>query len=571
MTEPTISETILERVKTNALAAFLGDRFGWLEDAAFDAAVAACVELHNSGQIDLVGLVHTEEFKALDLSDFFFAQHVFVEAIPSLISPVDEMLSCVDALVARAGEDGAANLPLGPLATWIKADTARAREVVEKAEAGREPAIAHYSQGLIGCSDITHARNSAEAFTGKLQLAAVHALGELAHDAPETHSTFALILDLEAKHPGDDPLRAALITACVRLAEKQPTTLEAARAVCLSLVAAAGPHTIHFCARAIWLQPIVQNDKALAQILLSPLMQVPPSNKGTVREIDYGLNNLMKAGSEDTAIEFVTTLLGAADCELSLDELKMFSIALEKSSKFPATLVAWLRTGAPALCRGLVSLLSGDSLSGQVIILPEEVVAITPDEQIFVCRKAVGYFFLQPVTAASIVTSFLRHATEESRDQITGLLFMPLLQNYGGDVLDYLEGIQDTDAASPSVKEVLAANREYLDGVSKVGELRELAPSEHQRLIEHMRQRDEAAQTFRIAREQSVLLQFIKRSTLLHGRSSLSYVDVGDGQQAHEMELTPHSVKMELPRMSIVDPVGLDYLLLRLRNEELIA
>lgn len=568
MTDTPIPETILAQAKAGTLASFLGDRFGWLEGKEFDAAVAACVDLHNNGQIDLVGLVHEPAFKSLDSSDFFFAQHVFVEAIPTLVSPVDAMLACIDALVEQAGEDGAANQPLKPLATWLQTDPVRALELAAKAEAGEQRAQKHYHQTLVAIADISRARKACDEFDGERRLAAVSALGEIPHDSDETACTFDLFANLHEMNRGDDALHAALVSACVSLADRHPSLAEPARVLCDALVQTAGPSTAHFCARAIWLRKVAQTDAALAEILLRPLQNIMPSNKGTVRELDFALGELMKAGAQTLAIDFVTSVLGTPGCKLALKEFHMFSSALAKSALFPATIVRWLKTGAPALCEGLVSLMTGDSLSGQVVTLPTAVVAMPADKQLFVCRKAVGYFFFQPITAASIVVSFLRNCAPEARDEVAELLFMPLLRNYGGDMRDYLETVATGDPAHPAIVAALDVNRRYLEGMSKVGVIAEMAPSEHQRLIEHMRRRDEAAQTFKMAREQSVLMQFVKNSTILYGKRSLNYVGAGEARRVVETELQPHSVSMEMPRMMNIDPVGLDYLLRTLRNEK---
>ncbi|MDP3737472.1 MAG: hypothetical protein Q8R02_08780 [Hyphomonadaceae bacterium] len=361
------------------------------------------------------------------------------------------------------------------------------------------------------------------------------------------------------------------MSACVSLVGHNPSAAESARALCAVLVEEAGPQTIYCCARVIWRQKHVRTDADLTEILLPPLLRVAPEHKGTIREIDAALSTLMRAGKQKLVIDFVTKLLSAPDCALALEEFQMFSNALEKSEHLPATLVAWLRSAAPALCSGAVSLHGGDDLAGQIVSLPSEAVAMPANEQAFVCRKAVAYFFFQPVTAASILVSFLRSCDAEAREEITGLLFMPLLQNYGGGPRDYLEGLDDKDPAHAAVVEALAENRRYMEGLTKGDDIRELAPSEHQRLVAHMRQRDEATQTFKAAREQSVLRHFVKNSTILYGRSSLNYFGGAGGRRAVETELQPHSVSMELPRMLVVDPLGLEYLLWRFRNEELEA
>ena len=58
---------------------------------------------------------------------------------------------------------------------------------------------------------------------------------------------------------------------------------------------------------------------------------------------------------------------------------------------------------------------------------------------IFIAHKAIGYFFMKPVTAASVVISLMRVApNDEVLDELGKLLLNPLLMNYPGSVRQYL-------------------------------------------------------------------------------------------------------------------------------------
>ena len=62
----------------------------------------------------------------------------------------------------------------------------------------------------------------------------------------------------------------------------------------------------------------------------------------------------------------------------------------------------------------------------------------------------------------------------------------------------------------------------------------------------------------------------MKRSVLLYGRRSITYVEgPNDVRRPVEMELKGHSFTFELPRMEILDPIGLDFMLRVFRIERL--
>ena len=71
------------------------------------------------------------------------------------------------------------------------------------------------------------------------------------------------------------------------------------------------------------------------------------------------------------------------------------------------------------------------------------------------------------------------------------------------------------------------------------------------------------------ARAQSVFFNLVHHSTMLYGIRSLIYVEDLDGgpRRPMEMELGTHSVTMTLPRLDMLDPIGLQLMLVRFRGE----
>ena len=149
------------------------------------------------------------------------------------------------------------------------------------------------------------------------------------------------------------------------------------------------------------------------------------------------------------------------------------------------------------------------------------------EHKIFLCKKAIGYFFIQPVIAASILLAILRDCDDEVATVVSDLLFDPLLINYGGELKDYLESIPEADPAAKPVRAALDARSQYLSGIRSTGLIRELLPSEHRRQIQRMRLQEQSREIHKQAREQSVFHNLVHRVVLLYGRRSLTYVDHG--------------------------------------------
>jgi len=186
----------------------------------------------------------------------------------------------------------------------------------------------------------------------------------------------------------------------------------------------------------------------------------------------------------------------------------------------------------------------------------------------YVCRKALGWFFFLPTTAASVLVAVLREAKGEAISEIQSLLFDPLLINYGG-VVDYLGNIPSGDPVHERIKAALALHEDYLKGIRSVDTIQEMRPSEHGQQIHRRRISEEMRQAHKSARKESVFLNLVRHSVLLYGRGAVSFVQgSNETLRAVEMDLESHGFSMEYPRIASLDPIGLDYELRLYRAEK---
>ena len=209
----------------------------------------------------------------------------------------------------------------------------------------------------------------------------------------------------------------------------------------------------------------------------------------------------------------------------------------------------------------------------QLAIEPSDFDCSNPIHIIFLARKAIGYLFSMPVTAASIIVSLLHCAPDNGTIQILiNLLFDPLLINYPGMVKDYLT--KKADAEIGEVKEGLGIAiklfEDYLENIKSTGNIPELRQSQSQRDTYNRRFSKIMNQAMKDAQKDSVFLSLVSTSVLLYGRKSINYVYNSDGQ-SNRMEIPLHSydTEMEFPRFGIIDPFGLDYMLRVFRAEQI--
>ena len=337
------------------------------------------------------------------------------------------------------------------------------------------------------------------------------------------------------------------------------------------LVDGAGELTVHQAASALWsYREAMQSDIVAA--LLEALARLNPINKGTVKELDLGLQSLLELGHDQAAIDYVTQLLSRPDNSLGLEDLDSFTRTLlsGKPERLSRVVVHWLLLGAPRLCEGLADAITSRDLDGPPLDLRAEDLAISPAAQVFICRKAIGWFFLKPTMAASVLVSVLRVCDPETALEVQKHLVEPLLMNYDS-VREYLEGLPADDVARGRIDEALTQNAAYLKAMQAVPRIKEMRPSEHRRRIERLRMADQMRDAHKQAQSQSVLLSLVKKSVLLYGNRSLSFVRDDQGAlRPVEMDLQSHGVSFEMPRMEIVDPVGLDLSLRVFRRERMV-
>ena len=74
---------------------------------------------------------------------------------------------------------------------------------------------------------------------------------------------------------------------------------------------------------------------------------------------------------------------------------------------------------------------------------------------------------------------------------------------------------------------------------------------------------------YKKAEETSILSVLADKSTILYGTTSIAYIyrDGTSDPERQEIAMTSHKHTAELPRMQVIDPVGLHHAIYRFRTE----
>ncbi|MCV0368724.1 hypothetical protein [Filomicrobium sp.] len=538
------------------------------------ALLDACVQRHNEGRIDLIALIEDGSHARLSRQDFFPVVDFYCRAMPRLENvQVSRMLACVAKLVETGGEDLAANMPNTALIAWCAADPARADEIIKDARCGDALATAHLAFALQAKEDLPLARKVVAEFDDKRRLSALTALSRLPHDNVSDRSATVAMLASVLTASGDDVLRAHTVSAVVRIFESGGVQLTPEALTVLGKALAGGGDLTLRAAVAALLEATRCINPDLVRLLLSALLRVDPSNKGTIDCLDTALYQLFRKNFGEQAVTFVTDLVVHLDGAIAPDQLKSFAVAVTDDAPLLGEMaVKWLLSANRHLCEALTDIVRKQGRKDAPMTIDFNALDLTEQQIYFVCRKAVGYLFLQPLVAGSLLVSALRTAQGELAKMIQDLLFDPMLVNYGGAMRQYLEGIETADAAHDHVKAVLARADNYLTGLEQAGTIKELHPSGYRRQLERIRMIDFNREVAKKAQSQSILWTLVHRSTLLHGNRLVTLVEEAEGvTRTIEMDLKTFEHSVEWPRMETVDPVGLDMILRVFRGERMVS
>lgn len=577
-----LREKLLEAHRTgNFLLTALGFTFGSTESSG--SVSEALVLLHNEEKVDLI-----EQFKGLfnnhsSAPDFFLTRHLLESSLPRLNASVPHVMECVAHLVKEAGQDMAANSIFSPFIDFCAADPSRAAQAIELIKgapdlwmdfippvivAGARSDIERYFEeaiGLSSCKDIEIYRRAIYSI-GRIQYGERHDLQEKALDYLER------IVNKES----DDHLLANIIKSICSICMADGSLVaRGEKSVDLAL-SKGGDYTFYAASEVFGLNTDKLSEPLLT-VILRHLPRLNPQNKGTVDMIDHGVVSLLKREDPAMGIEFLETLLLTHIEDLSLKSLNSVVHTIYRSDKklLNKLLTRWFLISERVLCTGVSDIVG--AAHGQELHLEIDMNELSLCDFvhfIFLARKAIGYLFLKPITAANIIISMMRQAKDADTTQELGnLLFNPLLLNFSGALRDFLTSRSTTESGQTkdAIQETLNAFNNYLNGLKAVGNITEMHPYQDQREAQSRHCQEEMSKSFKEAMKGSVINFLCTQSVILYGNKSINYIQDSSGQYKRmEIPMTAHGTEIEVPRQEHIDPIGLDYMLRIFRVERFV-
>lgn len=532
----------------------------------------ALSELHNSGEIDFVKIVKGVD-KSSCKNDFFRILNSFENTLPLLNSKVEDVLHCLAHLKQQADSGGI----YGAFQHFCNVDAQRSKDSVEFILKQSELSsyvtflsssiLAYDSNRMVEAIQTTENLITNSNQTVRNQ--AYFILGRLNVDETQASIIWGL-LSASAVSEDDSDCRASILRAILHFGEKFPSYWSQIEELLIPFVGVAPPEMLYAISNIMAFQSGDLPESVL-RLLVKQLTNISPEHTGTVDNIDHLLVKLVEGNSCSLAVELLESILAVGVEFTSLDYFS--NELLDKHQELRNHITTkWFLSGESSLCHAVSDLLH--DVTGKDIELKADMALLGDDKwQAFVSHKAIGWLFTRPIAAASFILSICETASTTTLHNLEQVLYDPLLLSYPGELERFFLSCIDKDVQGQLCERLLGKLQTYHADIEKVSELNELmAPSENVRA--YWKDFDKSMQEAHENASKSSILQIIAtKQRLLYGNSSIYYIHQGDGGPVRqETQMYSFSHSTEMPRLNVLDPESLDYVLRmyrygRMKNE----
>lgn len=533
----------------------------------------ALSELHNAGEIDLVEIIRRVD-KSSSGYDFFTILHAFEAALPSLNASVEDVLRCLAHLTQQAGRDLAVGGIYGAFERFCRVEAQRPIDsigfILSQSELNAYALFLSSSILAYDSDHVVDAIQTTESLIANrndvIRNQAYFALGRL--DVGDAHANviWELIIG-SASGEHETGCCASILRATINFGDAFPSYWSQIEEFLLTFVEGAPPEVLYEISNIVAFQR-VNLPEGVLELLVKQLANVSPEHKGIIDNIDHLLVSLVGKGASALALELLESILVVG---VKFPHLDYFSRELLSKHRdlLNHIVTKWFLSGDSTLCHGVSDLLhdvtSKDvELEAEMALLGDEV------KQVFVSHKAVGWLFMRPIAAASFILSIYETGSRTTCRHLDQVLYDPLLLSYPGELKRFFLSCIDKGFHVRTCELLLGKLQAYHSDIEKVAGLKELmAPMEN--INVYWKESNKSMQAaYEDASRGSIIDLIATKQTLLYGNSSIYYVHRGDGEQVRqEMQMQSFSHSTEMPRLNVLDPESLDYILRVYRCERM--
>ena len=305
---------------------------------------------------------------------------------------------------------------------------------------------------------------------------------------------------------------------------------------------------------------------------LESMKLVPSSNYQTINSIDSVLYDLDIERDREIIYEIVTSLMSLEDepTEIETLSLTMCNLQAATHSQRGWYVVRWLLEGNKAICDQLNLIFS--PLDVKLYDIKVDLEADDAAEVFYLARKTFGYFLFCRGPAVSILCACLSILSLKDRKTLETMIAEFWLRNYPSDTALFVNHYTSypNKGMKASVRRMVRQHKQKTDGLRGITANPAFRPSPSEQRIQREISRKEQREMVKNAHEHSIFSQIASKSTLLHGRSAITYVrtEGSDEFVRHETKMNSYELATARPRMQVLSPSHLNYMICLYRNEQ---
>ena len=563
-----LKRAIAEAATNGALVAF----FAELDFKSLKDAGRVLAELHNEGAHDAVDFFDSVDWQALSSRDRTRVAMVLESCGGELKDEPKRLLSFFHRVAAALKQQNKYHID-NAFESWAARNDASLPEI--------SALIAKSYEGSRFLSTLVHAwrkTDPARALSATLafssdarpgvQRDAIFALGVFTYvDMDEAAPAIARLSALLQSAPGEARLMA--IAASARLLGAQDTPIGELVNRLEELSVAPAPDTRHAL-----IAGHVYNRSAYPEKLRRPVFElmktVTAERPDTLDRIDSALSFMDLDADRETVFEIITAILTSETSAPSLQFFDSLTHRLENAdhSVLCWYVTRWLLDSEHVICSQLGDLfppLGRDAYSFELSAFD-----LKPEEVFFLARKVYAYLFFAHGGAVSMLSACLMALKLSHRKSLEADINGFWLKNFPADIeiFDAVVEKAPQKGLKASVARMRARLNAYNAPLNDLPMNPALRPSTMERRVQTEFARERARQVNRIAQEKSILSAVATTSTLLYGRTSVTYIYPGDGEEPIRqiIPMTKFETSTPIPRMDVLYPSRLNYFLYQFRK-----
>lgn len=526
--------------------------------------------LHNNNEINFI-----EEILNISNKDgnFFIVKHMFEKILPDLDVPIQQSMECVRFVFQESGYDISAGMVFSSFAEYCEKDENRIKEALQIinndiswypfipsiVSAGSKFDLDKYVK--IAIEFIKHSDTN-------ICKKAVFSLGKRQYENHPIllNQSFQAIKSI-LETTDNSGILSTSIEAIFTLSTFD-NALEDEAVQLIKIALENSDDDVLYGASNLCCNQREKLPIKLFKVLLQGLERVNYQHKGTIINIDHGLQYLLEKNQEMVVAYLEKVLTRNQELSIKSFESLLQDLYQKHRDLLNQIITKWFVSGDIDLCEAIEeAIIFFNVFNGDKMILSASISQLEERNSIthlFVIRKAIGWLFYPPISAVSFIVSMIEILDKDNIKKVEDLLFSFFLVSYPKSVRAYLKSIEKPKTKTKKViSNLLKRLEEYRSDLNSASNTKELRPSQEQQESSFRLYNQQFSKTTQESKEDSIL-PFVSEFTFLYGRKSVFYHPrLGSNPKDIRQEMIPQKIELsvEYPSLDFIDPHGLDFML----------